>query len=523
MRKTVLLLMVLFLFVQCDSVQKYNSHYDALISIEKLKADVDFTYKKLQQLHPNLYGYIDKGALDYKFDSLKKTINKPLKPLDFYKKINPVVAAVRQGHLYVYTPLKRLTKKESKALTKKGTGPFSQFDFEYFDNKLYILDNKSQDSTIIKGSEVISVNGIKPADLLNEYSAYYSSDGFNTTYKPRGNKDRFSTFFVYENGIKDSLVYALKYRDTIKYSSIKRFKKDKEDNKKSDTLLQKKQPIDREKIKETKRKKRINGYNPDANNYNRNLQFLEKDSSIAVIKIRGFSNRSYKKFYKEAFEKIKKYDSSSLILDLRDNGGGRLSEINYLYGFLADTSFVFLKPSEVVSKSSVVKGMYLNQGKVVTTIAKTILYPFTYIYSLLTTHKSKEGVYYENLYTKVQQPKDYAFKGKIYVLINGKSFSASSILSANLQGSKRATFIGEETGGAYNSTVAGLMPRIELPNSHITIKIGLINISPYFQTKILGHGIYPDHEILPTLQDRLTKTDRELNWILNEIKSTKKP
>jgi hypothetical protein len=36
-----------------------------------MKQDVDYTYQKLQQLHPNLYGYIDKSVLDYKFDSLK--------------------------------------------------------------------------------------------------------------------------------------------------------------------------------------------------------------------------------------------------------------------------------------------------------------------------------------------------------------------------------------------------------------------------------------------------------------------
>jgi hypothetical protein len=51
--------------------------------------------------------------------------------------------------------------KETKALKKKGTGPFSQFDFDYFDNKL-CRKNKSYDTSIKAGSEVIAVNGINP-------------------------------------------------------------------------------------------------------------------------------------------------------------------------------------------------------------------------------------------------------------------------------------------------------------------------------------------------------------------------
>jgi hypothetical protein len=31
-----------------------------------------------------------------------------------------------------------MTKKETST-EEKGTGPFSQFDFDYFDNKLYVV------------------------------------------------------------------------------------------------------------------------------------------------------------------------------------------------------------------------------------------------------------------------------------------------------------------------------------------------------------------------------------------------
>jgi hypothetical protein len=61
-----------------------------------LKSDVDFTHTKLQNLHPNLYWYISKSALDFKFDSIKSTIDQPITPLAF-KKLSPIVAAVRKA------------------------------------------------------------------------------------------------------------------------------------------------------------------------------------------------------------------------------------------------------------------------------------------------------------------------------------------------------------------------------------------------------------------------------------------
>ncbi|OCB78661.1 S41 family peptidase [Flavobacterium crassostreae] len=518
MKKTLPLLLLLYFFVQCNTVSKQNTHYQTLIPAPKLQADVAFAYKQLQKLHPNLYLYSSKWTLDHQFDSLKNTITTPMTPLAFFKKISPVVAAVKQGHLFVQAPRIKYTKKQTKALLQKGIGPLSQFDFEYLDHKLYLLKNNSQDSTILVGSEVISINRTKPNELIDQYSNYYASDGFNTTFKTRGNGARFTTFFTIENGIQDSLTYVLKYRDSLKTSTIKRFKKETKTTQNKKTNTPKKQTNHAQKAKKVRQKKRIQGYDPATAQYMRNIRFLEKDSSIAVLKIRGFKNKAYRRFYKETFEKIKQYQTKNLILDLRDNGGGRLSEISDLYAYLSDTTFVFLEPSEVVSRSQFFNGSYYNGGSFVLKILKTILSPAYYSYLLCTIHKKDNGKSYFATETKKRQANTNAFRGKVYVLINGLSFSASSILSSNLKGSKRAFFVGQETGGAYNGTVAGVMPTFKLPYSKLKIRTGLMHVVPFYKTSVVGHGIYPDHEILPTLQDRIQHIDPELNWILKDIK-----
>ncbi|HEY4618670.1 MAG TPA: S41 family peptidase [Flavobacterium sp.] len=518
MRKTVLLVFTILFFVQCASVKKHNAHLDDLISVEKLKSDVDFTYLKLQKLHPNLYWYISKKELDYKFDSLKSSISKPMLPSDFYRILSPVVAAVRQGHTFVYPATKLLTKKESKSLTKKGIGPFSQFEYELFNDKLYVVKNKSHNKSIKIGSEVVAVNGANSIDLIHKNNRYYSSDGFNTTLKSRSAGKRFPYYFTNENGIKDSIQFDFKFNDTLKTVTIARKKEDTL-GKLAEKIKKDLASINKLKSKEIRRKKRVNGYNAAEKNYNHDLHFLEKDSSVAVMKIRGFKKGHFRTFYKESFHKIAKYKSNALVLDLRNNGGGRVTEIANLYSYLADSTFIFLDKSEVVTKSSLFKGAYFHGGSFGVKTLKVLFSPLAYGYLLLTVHKEKDGKNYFATHTKPREPNKNAFKGRIYVLINGGSFSASSILSTNLKGSKRAFFVGEETGGAYNGTVAGFMPKVKLPNSELKIRIGIMMMASKFKTATVGRGIFPDKEITPTIEDRINENDPEIDWVLKDIKS----
>jgi C-terminal processing protease CtpA/Prc len=382
------------------------------------------------------------------------------------------------------------------------------------------VKNKSYDKSIKAGSEVIAVNGTKPYDLIQEYNRYYSSDGYNTTLKTRTAGRRFTSYFTVENGIKDSLTYTLKYNDSIQSITIRRYKEDS--IKKQEPKTQKKvTAIDRAKSRASRRKKRVNGYNADSGNYNRNLDFIEKDSSIAIMKIRSFNKGNFRPFYKESFRKIKNYKSNTLILDLRDNGGGRLNEIVELYSYLADSTFVFLDESEVVSKSSLMDGAYFNGGSFAVKMLKAIYAPLLYSYLLLTVHKDENGKNSYATQTRLHEVHANSFKGKIYVMINGGSFSASSLISSNLKSSKRVTFVGEETGGAFNGTVAGFMPVVKLPNSDLQIRIGLMVMAPHHKTEIEGRGIFPDKEINTTLEDRLTGNDPELSWILKDIKTNK--
>lgn len=510
MKKIFTLLLFSLLFIQCNSVKKHNKHLNDLITEKELKEDVDFTYKKLQYFQPRLYWYISKKELDFKFDSLKTTITKPMTSFEFYKKLSPVIASVRQGHLITYPSVKILSKAENKALKKKGTGPFSQFDFEIINDKMYVVKNKSENKTISVGAEVIAVNGKNVSELIPEYYTLFASDGYNTTWYRKRMATMFSKFYINENGIQDSIHYTFKQNDSLKVICIKR---KKEPLKTKDTT----KALSAKPKKISKKDKKTYGYNKLTKTNNRDLKFIEKDSSTAILKIRSFTLGKPSRFYKECFSKLQLNKTKTLIIDLRNNTGGSLSEIADLYSYLSDSTFVFIDPIQVVSKTAVIKKTPYSNFPL---WSKIVITPLYVPYAFFKTHKDKNGsYYYSNSASKSREIHKNAFKGKVYVMINGGSFSASSIISSNLKGSKRATFVGEETGGAYNGTVAGIMPALKLPNSEIKIKIGLQAIYPHYKTNVEGRGIFPDKEIIPTIDDYIKGADPELNWITEDIKN----
>ena len=500
-------ILVSLILASCTSVKEYNKKLEEPIPIVKLKKDVDFANKKLQKFHPNLYWYITKKQLDYKFDSLKQTIKQPLKPNEFFLKLAPVIADVREGHLRLIPLEKRFTKKETKKL-KDQKGTLGRLNYVIENNHLYVKDNTEKVGNLKVGTEILTINNVPVSQILEKYRPLVTSDGNNTTYQKYSLARRFNTFFTLEYGILDSLKIEAKLKDSIQNLVLKRETK---------TKTEKKKEKQDQKLTQEKKTK---GYNPITKSFNRNLQFLTKDSSVAYIKIKSFSGTYSKKFYKETFATIKKAKTKYLIIDIRDNLGGSLAEINNLYTYFAKEKFKFIKDIEVSSRTSILSTDYLSNFPTLTKPLGVISYPLYMMFSVIST-KKKDGKFYIKDLFPSKKPKTNAYKGETYVLINGSSFSASSIISAKFKADQLATLVGEETGGANDGTVAGIYSTQKLPNSKMKLPIGLFLIQPNIELTNTLKGVTPNVEIIPTLDEVLKKKDVQLNWILNDINSKK--
>jgi C-terminal processing protease CtpA/Prc len=189
---------------------------------------------------------------------------------------------------------------------------------------------------------------------------------------------------------------------------------------------------------------------------------LDNPGSTGILTIKSLDRDILRSRYKQdfdiqiqkAFRLMENSGITHLILDLRDNQGGEFGPGRLLLSYLLKNPFEYLK-------------------------------------------NSKE-------YQRIQ-PRKNGFKGELYILINGGSFSSTAILCSYLEQTGRGIFIGEETGGNRN-LIYGDPVDLVLPNTHISCSISTTKylISNKFND---GHGIVPLYRINPVVGDILRNRD----------------
>ncbi|MGB3607590.1 S41 family peptidase, partial [Psychroserpens sp.] len=393
--------------------------------------------------------------------------------------------------------------------------------------------------TVLINAEILKIENESSQDLIETYKRLIASDGYNTTFHNRVVGNRFLRYYAYDKGRFDSITLTLRNADS---TFVKQYKR----RPLKDSIQVKKDSIKRDSIKlvnevkpkltkaerkakklERKAKQKYNSkygfvptpHMPEVKNYTRNLTFVGRDSTVALIKIKEFQNGNYEGFYDDTFATLDSLQTKNLIIDLRNNFGGRLNEIDYFYSYLTNENYTFINKSEINGRFPILKSVMTNSNPLALKLVAGLMAPGLAVADLISVSKKDGQLYRRFKPAKEQEPKPLNFKGKLYVIINGNSFSASSILSTQLKGSQRAIFVGEETGGAYNGTVAGLFKIYELPNTKVQLRIGLAQVDSQYKTDIDGYGVKPDVEIIPTYQDRLDDIDPELEWILRAIES----
>jgi C-terminal processing protease CtpA/Prc len=358
------------------------------------------------------------------------------------------------------------------------------------------------------GTELISIDSIHPQEIFGKYRPTFASDGFNNTFHDRFLLRNFYNYQSFEKGLRDSIICQVKWSDSTRLVWFKQPPLEKKKTKGSNVL---------------RTEKRIQGFDNRTQIYSKTLRFADADSTVAILTIRDFTKGKYRTFYKESFQIIDSAHSKALIIDLRNNTGGDIADIRTLFAYLSEKPFRLVTPPMVNSKTSLWPNPFTNIESPIQLAFRILSLPglvFYDIHHYINTYRGKDGHYYlKYASSKIKQPKTNRFKGNVYVLINGCSFSAASVLSSNLKGSGRATFVGEETGGSTNSCVAGNMPTFKLPGSKLKLVFGLLEISSPYTTLPDGHGIMPDVPIKPTLADRIKGVDPELEWVMETLKT----
>lgn len=417
------------------------------IAKEKAVEDLIFLNEVVINGHPVNYNPANKKVtVDGVLQKLKDTEKDSLTILEFRSLLNEAIFDIG----CIHTRITKLVMPESKSIKL------------FFSTLVFIKNDKLVDSL---GHEIRSINGVSTRQLMHDFRQLYASDGgtsaLSTAVFNKSSSALLSRYFNYpteytidsENGMTS----------IVAVSGIPEMPKKLNTSQENELVT---------------------------NAKNR----LYRQGAIPILKLTNFYKNDIS-FLDRAFTYIEKSNSSYLILDLRGNLGGNRNSAVHLSKWLLTNPFTYsiLQPKLSLRR-------YLN-GK-----GKFYLFLSTLKYNVGDLFKSKKtALGREFVYTF--KPKKNSFKGQIYVLTDGYTASASTMVTSWLKQHTNALFIGQQSGGGYNGNNGGSFPSITLPNTKCQI------VFPAYRLVLDGksaqdYGIVPDLVIEPAIREDtvLTKT-----------------
>ncbi len=493
--------------LSCTSKKAFNQKMKAKHTAIKLKDDLFIVKNSLEKNHPGVYWYINKTDLDFKFDSLSLALKDSTSTLEFYRQLAPLVASVKCGHTRLVYPGLKLNKFQKDSIKKNGGLPLSQLYYFVDSNRLFIESvNKKKLADSLKGAEILAIDGISASTIIKKAESLYASDGYNQTFYPAVLNKSFDAYYYLSYGKSDSSKLCIKKADNTYNYTLKTIKPVKGKKKK---LVP--EEVDKKKIadKNTKKLKRKTKYK-GVDKFGAPLLDLKYDSvlsstAIMTVKSFAFDHSNFRKFFRESFKALEEKQIDHLILDMRNNGGGNLLNCSRLFRYLYNKPHQFT--GKAYTKNSYLKTIKYEDKPIAAKVLGITFYPITFLSKLIFERKDSIGHYGYIPTDRKKKPLKNCFSGDLMVLTNGYSFSATSLLSANLQAVNRGTFLGVESGGGYNQCTAGRIPYLNLPNTGLKLRLPLKVIQLNQKRELYGRGVLPDVEIVETFEDVLGEKD----------------
>ena len=442
--------------------------------------------------YPSLYEYTPKSEWDNTFSTFEQKGIKEVKTSnDLFKSITSIADKAKDGHLIIH---------HSKMDT---VPPMFPLLLKIIDGKLY---TDTDDFGIPVGSEINSINSRSSQTILKDLLKYAPSDGFNLTKKHLQIEKEFGILHYYEYGSKES--YSVKYtplnvETKTKEIAPKSFENigNRYLNKNSHFALYHQSENRVEYFKNRIAQKWPFVYYIDSIN-----------TAVLTVNSFGLDPKEFKSKLIILFKEIKKQKAANLIIDIRQNiGGYRINAIN-LYSFLTNKPF-----KQRTSESVIVKKLpYKNY--IIHTLSDYS--KFFEMYFSSAKKENERWILTEDHAQAEMIPYKKPFKGKVYVLIGGNTFSAASAFALNAKNDKNITLVGEETGGGYYFHTAQYSALYELPNSKIMVRMPFVKIDRYVLDNSIpkGSGILPDKEVTLTVENLIKGIDGKLNYVVKQVK-----
>jgi C-terminal processing protease CtpA/Prc len=468
---------VICLLSACTSSKIYNYQFNQKTAAAPLQQDIIVLKQILEANHPSLYWYTPKDSIDAYFNNSILSIKDSLTEIGFRKKVATIVSKIRCGHTAV-----KASKNYANAAESNRYPLFPLFIKTWGDSMVAYGNLFIKDTVFKRGTIITSINGIANKQLLDAMFQLISTDGYADNFKSQVISNNFSLWYKLAFGVDSS--YRIGYIDAFgnnKTATIKNFAPIKDTTKrKKDSIVRK--PVTPPIITKKPSKHQI-----------KQLQLLAKRSltidsvtNTAFLRVGTFSGK-LQPFFRQSLRTIAQKNIANVVIDLRENTGGRVDNSTLL------TKYFITKP--------------FKTGDTIASITKNIKYKkfirnaFFYQFAMYVFSKKMADGRFHKRSDEVQMyhPKrKNHFDGNLYLVQGGLSFSAATLFVGSLKGQSNVTVVGEETGGGNYGNSAMFLPTITLPNSKLRVILPLYRLVIDRNRVKDGRGIIPNFQIAPS-------------------------
>jgi len=417
---------LILIFLLCFSLQ-LSAQAQLVFSKQKLVADFEFLYTSLEENHPDLF--LHSSEIDYEKHKAKvlNSIQDSMFVQDFYLLIAPFVALLQDGHTRVNVP------RANRMQFMNDGGLAFPLRVKVADERLFVALDLSAEQIVPVGAEILSINEIPVAEILRQMFSLKGAEVSNDI-----NFQTISNYF-------STLLWFL-YRFENDYQLMI----SENGNKKHIHLL----GITQAHFME------IMSQQPPQNNISFYDFRIDSLKNTAFLEIRGFHDiDGLTEFLEKSFYELSFHNVDSLIIDVRNNGGGSSISVDSLMNFLTD------KPYKQFSKiklkvNELTRARYRERNPFIYNVIKNL--PNGAVFTM-----------YDIPYT-VPREKSTMFSGKVTVYVNAKTYSAASTFASLIECLQRGTVVGQTGSLEY---LFGNMLQFKLPNTQIEY---LIPINMFF-------------------------------------------
>lgn len=460
-----------------------NTWLSEPISIKDFRADFELLSKVLQESHPGIHVYTPDDEL-YAMQQRMRNADRVITKQEAFARYAYFINEIKDGHTYI-------TPGEDLEFEVIRDGEFLPFTFCFINEEAFVDLNFTEAIDVPKGAEVLAIDGMPIDEILDQLLPYITNDGFNHKAKFAGLEGQFWWFYALHFGLREE--HHLAYLHPVS---------------------QKRMAVSVPAVSYLERQHVLSlVYDYGLSAEEQAVVSYEINDNVGYLRVsrfHGISRYKYGRLLSEAFGAFDEAKCNALIIDVRQNGGGKEGFENMLMAHLDHN--VEAKYDEV--RLGAPHSSHYQH------LDKSLFRRFEdYIYRLVEFRKSEDGKWERRQrFKRTWREPRFKYHGMAYILIDAEVFSGASEFAAMADDyGRRCMLIGEETAGGYQCNNSGYFYKLKLPNTGFEVEIPRIHFDLNVCDQTNAGGVQPDIQVTSSYSDFILGIDTQLRFALNLI------